>query len=82
MKYKLQKKQSDPENDMRLIDLTSGEVLGYILRWEQCNLFRTTVTQNGIVYGKDAHNIHQSIEFILEKNNLLTEELKKQLIKG
>lgn len=81
MKYKLQKKQSDPENDMRLVDLESGEVLGHILRWKQYGnwWYRTTVTMNGLVYGRDTETVMQSISFNLEKRDLLTEELKIQL---
>lgn len=81
MKYKIQRKQSDAENDMRLIDLETGAVLGYILRWKQYNnwWYRTTVTMNGLVYGRDTENIKQSIAFILEKRELLTDDMKAEL---
>ncbi len=81
MKYKIQRKQSDAENDMRLIDVETGAVLGYILRWKQYSnwWYRTTVTMNGLVYGRDTENIKQSIAFILEKRELLTDDMKAEL---
>ena len=81
MKYKLQKKQSDPENDMRLYDVQNEVVLGYILRFKRFGnyVYRTTVTMNGLVHGRDTSHIKDSIAFILEKRDLLTDDLKSQL---
>ena len=82
MKYKLQRKQSDPQNDMRLIDLENEKVLGYIIRYTQYGSmwFRATVTQCGTVYGRDAETLQKAIAFILEKNDLLTDELREELL--
>ena len=82
MKYKLQRKQSDPENDMRLMDLERNTVLGYIIRYTQYGnvWFRATVTKCGTVYGRDAQDLQNAIAFILEKNHLLTTELRDKLL--
>jgi hypothetical protein len=81
MKYNLQKNKENPENDMRLIDVETGDVLGHILRWREYHTywFRTTVTMNGLVYGRDTENVKQSIAFILEKRDLLNDDLKREL---
>ena len=83
MQYKLEKRQDDPDTHMRLVDVENGDVLGHILRWKEYDnyWYRTTVTMNGLVYGRDTSNVKASILFILEKRDLLTDELKKELTK-
>jgi len=77
MKYKLVKRQDNPDTHMRLIDVETDTILGAILRWEEYGRYwyRTTVTMNGVVHGRDTSSIKESIAFILEKRDLLTDEI-------
>ena len=78
MKYKIERKKNNPDNDMRLVSVETGNVLGYILKQ---NYYRTTVwgTGNGLVYRRDNPTIHSSILYILKKHQLDTEEIKELL---
>ena len=72
MKYKLQRKQSNPL-DMRLFNLKTEKVMGYIWGWKEhgMTIFRATVTFKGLVHGHDTYDAKVACRWILDKRKEL-----------
>lgn len=72
MKYKVQRKPSN-QLDMRLFNLESETVMGYIWGWVEhgMTLYRSTVTHKGFVHGSDHTCPKEAVKWILEKHKAL-----------
>ncbi len=71
MKMKLQKNRDNPL-DMRLVELNTGKVLGYILGWKEHGslIYRATVNNlKGNIISKFASDPKEGILWILKKKD-------------